>query len=155
MKLEWMGEYRSFLESLIHYCNIYCGAYTVEAFEYKGVTYSFAIIQVLEYLIENEERKENMTSIATRLGISRSHFTKLVKKIQDKGLVDKVSKGDSKKELNLIVTDFGHEFYEQYSKLVVAGHFSKMFACLDKVPQKYLKLVEQGLRDAVDNAVLK
>lgn len=155
MKLEWMGEYRSFLEALIHYCNIYCGAYTVEAFEYKGVKYSFAIIQVLEYLIENEERKENMSSIANRLGISRSHFTKLVKKIQDKGLVDKVCKGNSKKELNLVVTDFGHEFYEHYSALVVEGHFSKMFACLDQIPPEYIKLVEQGLRDAVNNAVLK
>ena len=150
-----MGEYRSFLESLIHYCNIYTAAYKKEAFEYKGVTYSFAIIQVLEYLIENEERNENMSRIAERLGISRSNFTKLCKKIEEKGLITKCCKDGSKKEMNLCVTDFGHEFYEHYSALIYQGHFSKMFTDLDKVPKKYIKLVEQGLRDAVNNAVLK
>ena len=155
MKLEWMGKYRSFLESLIHYCNIYSAAYKVEAFDYKGVTYSFAIIQVLEYLIENEERNENMSRIAERLGISRSNFTKLCKKIEEKGLIKKCGMEGSKKEINLVVTEFGHEFYEQYSGLIFEGHFSKMFANLDKVPDKYLAMVEQGLRDAVNNAVLK
>ena len=155
MKLEWMGKYRNFLESLIHYCNIYSAAYKVEAFEYKGVTYSFAIIQVLEYLIENEERQENMSMIASRLGISRSNFTKLCKKIEEKGLITKTSKEGSKKELNLSVTDFGHEFYAQYSALILRDHFSKMFASLDKIPDEYVSLIENGLRDAVDNAVLK
>ena len=55
MKLDWMGEYRGVVEALIHYCNIYAGVYRVEKLEFEGVTYSYAQIQVLEYLLENEE----------------------------------------------------------------------------------------------------
>ena len=30
MQLEWMGEYREVVESLIHYCNVYAGVYKKE-----------------------------------------------------------------------------------------------------------------------------
>ena len=71
MKLEWMGEHRDVVEALIHYCNIYAGVYRIEKMEFLGITYSYAQIQVLEYLLENEERNENMSSIAHRLGITQ------------------------------------------------------------------------------------
>ena len=89
MKLAWMGEYREMVEALIHYCNIYAAAYKVEKMEFQGVSYSYAQIQVLEYLLENEERNENMSAIAARLGITRSNFTKIVNRLVAKGLLDK------------------------------------------------------------------
>ena len=30
MQLEWMGEYREVVESLMHYCNVYAGVYKKE-----------------------------------------------------------------------------------------------------------------------------
>ena len=54
MKLDWMGEYRGVVEALIHYCNIYAGVYRIEKMTYRDVRYSYAQIQVLEYLLENE-----------------------------------------------------------------------------------------------------
>lgn len=79
MKMEWMGEYREIVESLIHYCNIYADIYKHEHMVFQDVTYSFSQVQVLEYLLENEERQENMSAIAYRLGVSRSNFTKIIK----------------------------------------------------------------------------
>ena len=72
MKLAWMGENREIVEALIRYCNIYASVYRTEKMTYHGITYSYAQIQVLEYLLENEERNENMSAIALRLGITRS-----------------------------------------------------------------------------------
>ena len=89
MKLAWMGDYREVVEALIHYCNIYAAAYKVEKMEYRGVRYSYAQIQVLEYLLENEERNENMSAVAGRLGITRSNFTKIVNRLAAKGIVEK------------------------------------------------------------------
>ena len=74
MKLEWMGEYRDVVEALIHYCKIYASVYRVEKMHYGDISYSYSQIQVLEYLLENEERGENMTAIANRLGITRSLY---------------------------------------------------------------------------------
>jgi DNA-binding MarR family transcriptional regulator len=87
MKLAWMGEYRDVVEALIRYCNVYAASYKPEAMNYNGISFSFSQIQVLEYLLENEERNENMSAIAKRLGISRSNFTKIVNRLAGKGLL--------------------------------------------------------------------
>lgn len=149
MKLEWMGEYRDILESLIYYCNVYYSSYKPEVFEYKGVNYSFSLIQVVEYLIENEERGENMNSIAVRLGISRSNFTKIVKRLEEKGLVEKQLKDGNQKDVILQVSAFGRELYEHYSKIVLEQHFAKMFAEFDKIPREYIDAFSKGLRNAL------
>ncbi len=39
------------------YLNIYAAVYKTEKMEYEGITYSYAQIQVVEYLLENEERR--------------------------------------------------------------------------------------------------
>lgn len=149
MSLEWMGDYRGILESLIHYCNIYSSAYKPEVFEYKGVTYSFSLIQVVEYLIENEERDENMNAIAKRLGITRSSFTKITHKLEDKGLVRKTEKEGNLKEIYLVVTDFGRELYENYANIIFEQHFSKMFKEFDKIPKEYMEVFAKGLIEAL------
>ena len=149
MKLEWMGEYRETVEALIHYCNIYSMAYKPEAFSYKGVRYSFALIQVVEYLLENEELGENMSSIAARLGITKSNFTKITNRLAEKGLVEKTFAESNRKNVILTVTPLGRELYNHYSAIVLRVHFSKMFEALDGIPKEYLPCVQKALQDAV------
>ena len=55
MKLAWMGEYRDVVEKLIRYCNIYAAVYKKEAYRGTDVKISYSQIQVVEYLLENEE----------------------------------------------------------------------------------------------------
>ncbi len=130
MKLDWMGEYRGVVEALIHYCNIYAGVYRVEKLEFEGVTYSYAQIQVLEYLLENEELQENMSQIARRLGITRSNFTKIVQRLQAKGLLEKKPMPGSSRERSLTVTPLGRALYEDYAREILRWHFSPMFRSL-------------------------
>ena len=149
MQLEWMGEHRDVVEALIHYCNIYAAVYKVERMEYAGVRFSFAQIQVLEYLLENEERQENMSSISARLGISRSNFTKIINRLAAKGLVEKAYLPDNRKELTVSVNKLGRELYAAYSREIFRWHFSPMFDCFEKVPPEY----RAALRDALNSAV--
>lgn len=153
MKIEWMGEYRDILESLIHYCNIYYTAYKPEVFEYQGITYSFSLIQVVEYLLETEGKTQNMNSIAMRLGISRSNFTKLVKKLVEKGLVVKCGRKDNQKDLILEVTPLGRELYQHYSKIVFEHHFKKMFQEFDNIPKEYIEMFSKGLKKALPDNI--
>ena len=81
MKLEWMGDYRELLEKLIHYCNQYANSYKEEQDYGLAEPFSFAQIQVLEYLLENEELNQNMSTISTRLGVSLSAFSKMVNRL--------------------------------------------------------------------------
>ena len=89
MQLQWMGEYREVVEKLIHYCNVYASVYKKECLTQCGVSFSFSQIQVLEYLLENEEKNDNMSIVAARLGIALSTFSKLVSALEKKGLLKK------------------------------------------------------------------
>ena len=138
MKLSWMGQYRDVVDALIHYCNIYAAAYKIEKMEYQGVHYSYSQIQVVECLLENEERHENMSAIAARLGITRSNFTKIVNRLVSKGLLEKNYLPGSRKELKITVNALGRKLYEAYSRDILRWHFSPMFAQLDRIdPSSY------------------
>lgn len=149
MKLAWMGEYRDVVEALIHYCNIYAAAYKLEKMEYRGICYSYSQIQVLEYLLENEERNENMSAIAARLGITRSNFTKIVNRLVEKGLIEKSYLPGSRKELKLTVNALGRELYEDYSQEILRWHFSPMFRELDRIDPADYPVIHDALYAAM------
>lgn len=149
MKLEWMGEYRDVVEALIHYCNIYVAAYKSEKMEYNGIRYSFAQIQVLEYLLESEGKDENMSAIAGRLGISRSNFTKIVNRLVAKGLLEKAYMPGSRKDMKLTVNSLGRELYNAYSHEILRWHFSPMFRELERIPKQYYPFIHNALYDAM------
>ena len=149
MKLDWMGEYRDVVEALIHYCNIYAGVYRIEKMTYRDVRYSYAQIQVLEYLLENEERGDNMCCIAKRLGITRSNFTKIVQRLVKKGLVEKRRVPECRREICVEVTPFGRELYDDYSKGVFLRHFSSMFDELEKLTPEARDNVRNALQAAM------
>lgn len=149
IKLEWMGEHRDEVEALVHYCNIYAAAYKLEKMEFEGLRYSFAQIQVLEYLLENEERNENMSAIAARLGITRSNFTKIVNRLVSRGLLEKEPMPGNRKELKIRVNVLGQRLYEDYSQNILRYHFSPMFQSLDQIPPEYRGYICSALYNAM------
>ena len=60
MNLIWLGKYRSFFENLSLYTNVYGQAYTIQGFHGTSVPCSLAQIQVLEYILENEEENQQI-----------------------------------------------------------------------------------------------
>ncbi len=149
MKLEWMGQNREVVEALIHYCNIYAGVYRIEKMSFQDIRYSYAQIQVLEYLLENEERNDNMSAIAQRLGITRSNFTKIISRLSNKGLVEKVRMPGSRRDYNVVVNDLGRELYEDYAKGILKRHFEPMFRDLDKLSPEAREYVRDALFHAL------
>lgn len=149
MKLSWMGKNREVVEALIRYCNIYAGVYRTEKMSFRGITYSYAQIQVLEYLLENEERGENMSCIAHRLGITRSNFTKIINRLSQKGLVEKTRMPGSRRDINVCVNELGRVLYEDYTKGILKRHFEPMFQSLDKLSPEDRAYVRDALNDAM------
>lgn len=147
-----MGEYRDIVEALIHYCNIYAGVYRTEKMHYGDISYSYSQIQVLEYLLENEERGENMSAIANRLGITRSHFTKLIQRLSSKGLVEKQSMPGSRRDISVTVNELGRALYEDYSKRILNDHFSEMFRYFSHLSPEAREQVRDGLQAAMQSS---
>ena len=88
MYLEWMGKNRAFVEKFIRYANTYAAVYKKEALYGTDIPISFEQVQVLEYLLENEQLNQNMSMIASRLGITPSNFTRIVNKLSGKNFND-------------------------------------------------------------------
>lgn len=144
-----MGKHRDVVEALIYYCNVYASSYKLEALKYGDVTFSFAQVQVIEYLLENEERNENMSAVAARLGITRSNFTKIVNRLVKKGLLEKLPMPGSHKEMKVTVNALGRELYGAYSQEILRCHFSPMFSCLDRIPEEYYPDIRNALFTAI------
>lgn len=149
MQLEWMGEYRDVVEALIHYCNIYASAYKNEGLRYGEICYSFAQIQVLEYLLESEDQSENMSAIAARLGISRSNFTKIAGRLTAKGLLQKTYMPGSRKAVKIEVTPLGRRLYQEYAQNILRYHFSPMFEALSRIPKQYYPCLQDAFYNAI------
>lgn len=106
MKLNWMGEYRNLIEQLIRYGNSYAHIYNRPVKITETISLSPSEIQVLEYILENEEKKQKMAELAQRLAISPSSFTKIVNKLAKLNLLEKYRKGNNRKDI--IISQLSH-----------------------------------------------
>lgn len=126
------------VEKLIKYCNVYASVYSRETDHGAEIKFSYSQIQVVEYLLENEDLHQNMSEIASRLGILPSAFSKLVNRLAEKGLLEKFHTTKNRKDVIIQVTDFGREVYRQYSDFIFTNCFSKMFQVADEIPREYI-----------------
>lgn len=149
MQLEWMGKNRKFVEKMIRYGNMYASIYKKEDYYGTDIPISFAQVQVLEYILENEELHQNMRMIASRLGITPSNFTKIVNKLVSKKLLAKQYMEGSRKNITILATDKGREVYQEYSQYIYDLSFSKMFAQLEQIPEETMNMIAAGFEDAI------
>lgn len=145
MKLDWLGDYRDFIEKTIKFANAYAATYQKEQSFSTKVMFSSAQIQTIEYILENEDKNQTMAEIAERLGISRSAFSKNVKKMIEKGLLEKYRTSDNHKNIIVRVSPLGREVYEDYCKYVKEGIMDKMFEELKSVPKEHLEKICKAL----------
>ena len=145
LKLEWMGDYREMVEKLIKYCNVYASIYNKELEIGIDAKISLSQIQVVEYLLENEDLHQNMSQIACRLGISPSAFSKLINRLSQKGFLNKYHTSNNRKAVIIRVTDYGREIYRQYADYIINTHFSKMFQVANEIPKEYIPKIAKML----------
>lgn len=142
MKLEWL-KYRELTENYIRGANIYARNYNVPLFTFEDVAVSPAKIQVLEYILENEEQRLPMAALAERLGITRGAFTKHAARLERMGLLIKQHPDGNAKTYILVLTDKGRRLYESYTARIKAFAFDELAAMLDRMsPEEYEKTAE-------------
>ena len=151
MKLEWLGQYRSFVRALMKFGNAYSRTYNDETRTGNiSIELSAAQIQTMEYIMENEDKNQNMAEIATMLGMSASAFSKNVRKMTEKGLLEKYQTSTNRKDIIVRVSESGKKVYEQYSKYALETVFSGMFHKLDTIPPEHIEAFAEILELAAD-----
>lgn len=141
MKLEWMGQYRPLVEEYIKAANRYARNYRETAMEIEGVPLSAATVQVLEYILENEEEQLPMARLAQRLGVTRGAFSKTTAVLCQQGLVEKRHPQESGREYILTLTDKGRRVYTAYSEAVLRCIFQPIFRGLEQLSPEQLEAV--------------
>lgn len=143
MKLEWLGKYRDFFESLYHYTNTYGQIYSVQGFHHTSVSCSLAELQILEYILENEEKNQKMSEVAERLGVSPATFSKNVKKMVQKNLLEKYKSTANKKEIIVKTSLLGKKVYKEYVTGLLEIRFKETFEILDTIPETYIDAISK------------
>lgn len=152
MDLVWMGKYRTLVEKIIKFGNTYARTSRGEHSYNTPIAFTASEMQVLEYILENEERCENMAGIAERLGISKSALSKHTKKMVEKGLLERYHTTDNQKNIIVKVSDYGKEIYQIYAEYTYETAFKKMFQALDGVPDEYLDQFVNAMEIAAELA---
>ncbi|PKM40702.1 MAG: MarR family transcriptional regulator [Firmicutes bacterium HGW-Firmicutes-9] len=145
MKLEWMGEYRDIIEKLIRFSNGYSSVLHKKQYLGTDIAISFAQIQVVEYILENESYMQNMSKIAYRLGISYSTFSKLANSLVEMGLLQKFNISGNRKDIIIQATDYGKDQYIKYSKFMSEIWIKRIAQAGDAIPKEYLPYVAEML----------
>jgi len=109
--------------------------------EIESVPLSASTVQVLEYILENEEDQLPMAKLAQRLGVTRGAFSKTIAMLCEHGLVEKRHPRESGREYILTLTDKGRRIYTAYSEAVHRKLFQPIFRELEQFSPEQLEAV--------------
>ena len=142
MKLEWMGPYRGIIGDFYRSANGYSQICNAELFG-DPVRFSPYEVQIMEHILEHAEQHKNMKWYANRLGLSQATYSKYVRKLVDKGLVEKYHAGGNRKDVILMLSPLGVREYRDYAKAAEERWFHELFELLDGVSPEELETVKK------------
>jgi len=127
--MKWLEKHEDLVKLNIKLMNQYASLYS-KGFDYgNGISLSFAEAQVIEGILDNDEIK--MIHLAKALGCSGPAITKSIKKLEQKGIVEKYKIEGNKKEVRLRISSLGLETYRMYQAYVFENLFSPLFQLLE------------------------
>lgn len=153
MELKWMEQYRSFVEKLIRYGNAYAFLFRKPKNYGTKEMFSASQIQVLEYILEAENGDETMTQMAERLGVSKAAFSKNVKSLVEKGLLEKLHYGGNKKNIYVKPTKKGRDVYREYTGFIYEVLFKDLFRIADTIAKEDRDRFEELLQVFTDRVL--
>ena len=142
MKLEWMGKYRDFTAALFRAGNAYaqiCKQQTVG----DKVRFGPYEVQIMEHILEYGDQNKNMIWYSRQLGMQPSTFSKYIKKLVEKGLVEKYQTVGNRKDIILRLSPLAQEEYEKYSRYAYEVWFKDWFAILDTMSPEQLEKTQR------------
>ena len=142
MKLEWMEPYRDIVGNFYRSANGYSQICKSEIFG-GPVPFSPYEVQIIEHILEHAEERRNMKWYASRLGLSQATYSKYVRKLVDKGLLEKYHTDGNKKDVILMVSPLGLEEYRAYTDMARSLLFGELFGYLGSIGEEKLKTVKE------------
>ena len=143
MKLEWMGPYRKIIGDFYRSANGYSQICKNEMFG-DPIKFSPYEVQIMEHIMEHADQHRNMKWYANRLGLSQATYSKYVRKLVEKGLLEKYHTSGNKKDVILMVSPLGLQEYDAYAKTASDRWFHELFELLDHATPEELETVRKA-----------
>ncbi len=155
MELQWMGPYRELVRSLIRYANLYAHFQTDKRIGGVDIPLTAHEWQTLECILEFEDGMYNMVTLARKIGIPASNFSKYVKTLTSLGLVERYRLAGNKKSIILKLSPRGRELYFKRSQLILT-EWEPIFSILKDIsPEELRRLTDFIVKfgDIMDSSV--
>lgn len=113
--LAWMGRYRPLVAALVQHVNTVSKA-SPPLHIYEDIYLAPNEWQVLEYIVEHREDDEHMNNMIHALAIPQSSFSRIQKKLNAMGLIERFQTSDNRKNIILKPTSLAiraHEYHTQ------------------------------------------
>ena len=142
MKLEWMGAYRDIVGDFYRSANGYSQICKTELFGDR-IRFSPYEVQIMEHVMEHADEHKNMKWYAEQLGLSQATYSKYVRKLVEKGLLEKYHTEENRKDIILMVSPLGLEEYARYAEEMKETVFRELFDLLDSISPAELEAVRE------------
>lgn len=154
MNTDWMGRYRPLVAALIRHSNVnqrfFSERIPVTTFH---IELSAQEWQMLEYLLEHPDHRDNMAVISDALGIAHSTLTKYAKSLVKHGLAERLRRPNDRKSVILRATEKGRQVYDVHSVGFVRHTFTRMFGELESLTDEQLSVFTTAI-DMLTNTML-
>ena len=97
----------------------------------------------MEHILEYSDLRRNMKWFAEQLGLSQATYSKYVRKLVDKGLLEKYHTEGNRKDIILMVSPLGLKEYADYSRQMKETGFGELFDLLDSFNADELDAVRE------------
>ena len=144
MELNWLGKHRGIVSHFYRSANGYSQICKTELFGDK-VKFSPYEVQIMEHIMEYAEQNNNMKWFARQLGLTQATYSRYVKSLVEKGLVEKFRTENNQKNIILRVSELGMEEYGKYAKMMRDTHFCRLLERLDTLTPEQWEAVDEVL----------
>lgn len=147
MDLKWMGRYRELVRELIYHSNSASlnHNYPLTAIE-DGITLTKHEYQILEYLLEFDEKNHIQSRIAQDLGIQPSMMTNAAKRLLSMGLIERYRIEGNRKSIVPKITPKGEAAYWAYCTRDALPLFEPFFDMLQSISDEDLQTLIAAFR---------
>ena len=143
MELNWLGKHRKIVSHFYRSANGYSQICKMEIFGDK-VKFSPYEVQIMEHIMEYAEQNKNMKWYAQQLGLTQATYSRYVKALVEKGLVEKYRTENNQKNIILRVSPLGMEEYKRYAVQMKNAHFYKLLDYLDTLTPEQWEAVDMA-----------
>ena len=140
-----MGRYRALIAALVLHSNVVHRGLAEKVDIGDGILLLPQEWQTLEYIIEHRDRNFSMSDASRSLGIPPSSFSRFVKTLNSRALVERYQMVGNRKNVILRPTDYALELYKRRDSDSIRAMFHEFFRDLDGISDEDLALFTGAL----------